>query len=221
MSALYRLKAYFGMVPAEEMDAYLDYDDEHRYYDERRSDYREPAPERRGERQSVESAYLARQESERHYPERPYTRPVSPLSGGAAGAVGRHSLVHGSLAVEPPVAEPPRASAPLVAAEQPVDSVSARQLPLSRITTVHPRSYDEARTIGERYREGIPVIMNLTELDDAAAKRLVDFAAGLVFALRGSFDKVTSRVFLISPPDVEVSAEDRRRLAERGFFGQA
>lgn len=220
MSALYRLKAYFGMVPAEEMDAYLDYDDEHRYYDERRSGYSEPAPERRADRQSVEAAYLARQEAERHYSERPYTRPVSPLSGGA-GAAGRHSLVHGSLAVEPTTPEPPRASAPLVAAEQPVDSVSARQLPLSRITTVHPRSYDEARTIGERYREGIPVIMNLTELDDAAAKRLVDFAAGLVFALRGSFDKVTSRVFLISPPGVEVSAEDRRRLAERGFFGQA
>lgn len=224
MSALYRLKAYFGMVPAEEMDAYLDYDDEHRYYDERRSGYSEPASERRVERQSVEAAYLARQESERHYPERPYTRPTSPLSGGAGGGgggMGRHSLVHGSLAVEPAAPEPPRTSAPLVAAEQPVDSVSARQLPLSRITTVHPRSYDEARTIGERYREGIPVIMNLTELDDAAAKRLVDFAAGLVFALRGSFDKVTSRVFLISPPGVEVSAEDRRRLAERGFFGQA
>lgn len=221
MSALYRLKAYFGMVPAEEMDAYLDYDDEPRYYDERRSGYSDPAPERRPDRQSVEAAYRARQESERRYPERPYTRPVSPLSGGAVGGAGRHSPVHGSLAVEPAVAEIPRPSAPLVAAEQPVDAGSARQLPLSRITTVHPRSYDEARTIGERYREGIPVIMNLTELDDAAAKRLVDFAAGLVFALRGSFDKVTSRVFLISPPGVEVSAEDRRRLAERGFFGQA
>lgn len=220
MSALYRLKAYFGMVPAEEMDAYLDYDDEPRYYDDRRSGYPEPAPERRVDRQPVEPVYHGRREPERHYPERSYARPVSPPPSGAPGGVGRPSLVHGSLAVEPPAPEPPRASAPLVAAEQPVDS-TARQLPLSRITTVHPRSYDEARTIGERYREGIPVIMNLTELDDAAAKRLVDFAAGLVFALRGSFDKVTSRVFLISPPGVEVSAEDRRRLAERGFFGQA
>jgi cell division inhibitor SepF len=95
-----------------------------------------------------------------------------------------------------------------------------RRVPLSRITTVHPRSYNEARTIGERYRDGIPVIMNLTELDDAAAKRLVDFAAGLAFALRGSIDKVTSRVFLLSPAGVDVSAEDRRRLAEGGFFGQ-
>jgi cell division inhibitor SepF len=64
------------------------------------------------------------------------------------------------------------------------------------------------------------VIMNLTELDDAAAKRLVDFAAGLAFALRGSIDKVTNRVFLLSPMGVDVSAEERRKLAERGFFGQ-
>ena len=83
-----------------------------------------------------------------------------------------------------------------------------------------PRSYNEARTIGERYRDGVPVIMNLTELDDAAAKRLVDFAAGLAFALRGSIDKVTSRVFLLTPADVEVSADDARRLAERGLFRQ-
>jgi cell division inhibitor SepF len=86
---------------------------------------------------------------------------------------------------------------------------------LARITTLHPTSYNEARTIGERYRDGIPVIMNLTELDDASAKRLVDFAAGLVFALRGGFDKVTNRVFLLTPADVEVSADDARKLVSR------
>ena len=62
--------------------------------------------------------------------------------------------------------------------------------------------------------------MNLTDLDDATAKRLVDFAAGLVFALHGGFDKVTSRVFLLTPADVDVSADDARRLAERGAFRQ-
>jgi cell division inhibitor SepF len=61
------------------------------------------------------------------------------------------------------------------------------------------------------------VIMNLTEMADADARRLVDFAAGLAFALRGAMDKVTNKVFLISPPNVDVSAEDRRRLAEGGF----
>jgi cell division inhibitor SepF len=90
--------------------------------------------------------------------------------------------------------------------------------PLSRIVTLHPHNYNEARPIGERYREGNPVIMNLTEMEDKDAKRLVDFAAGLAFALRGSIDKVTNKVFLLSPPNVDVSAEDRRRIAEGRFF---
>jgi FtsZ-interacting cell division protein YlmF len=84
---------------------------------------------------------------------------------------------------------------------------------LSRISTVQPGSFKAARTIGERYRDGRPVIMNLTELDAVDAKRLVDFAAGLAFALRGSIDKVTSRVFLLTPAAVEISAEDASRLA--------
>ena len=75
---------------------------------------------------------------------------------------------------------------------------------LSRITTLHPRTYNEARTIGENYREGTPVIMNLTEMDDNDAKRLVDFAAGLIFATRGS-----------------VAAEDKARIADGGFFNQS
>ncbi|HET6504243.1 MAG TPA: cell division protein SepF, partial [Amycolatopsis sp.] len=87
-----------------------------------------------------------------------------------------------------------------------------------RITTLHPTNYFEARAIGEAYRDGTPVIINLTEMDNADAKRLVDFAAGLAFALRGSMDKVTTKVFLLSPPDVEVTAEDRRRIAEDGLF---
>ena len=76
---------------------------------------------------------------------------------------------------------------------------------LARITTLHPRTYNEARTIGEHFREGTPVIMNLTEMVDSDAKRLVDFAAGLIFGLRGSIDKVTNKVFLLSPANVEVA----------------
>ena len=87
----------------------------------------------------------------------------------------------------------------------------------AEITSLQPKSYNEARVIGERYRDGIPVIMNLTEMDDVAAKRLVDFAAGLAFALRGSIEKVTNRVFLLSPPNVEVSATERRKLAETNY----
>jgi cell division inhibitor SepF len=92
---------------------------------------------------------------------------------------------------------------------------------LTRITTLHPRTYNEARTIGEHFREGTPVIMNLTEMVDSDAKRLVDFAAGLIFGLRGSIERVTNKVFLLSPVNVEVTAEDKARIAERGFFNQS
>ncbi|MEU3081965.1 cell division protein SepF [Streptomyces albidoflavus] len=90
-----------------------------------------------------------------------------------------------------------------------------------RITTLHPRTYNEARTIGEHFREGTPVIMNLTEMDDIDAKRLVDFAAGLVFGLHGSIERVTQKVFLLSPANVDVTAEDKARIAEGGFFNQS
>ena len=112
----------------------------------------------------------------------------------------------------------------------PVASLSERRRPvpvaasaseLSRITTLHPRNYNEARTIGEHFRDGTPVIMNLSEMDDSDAKRLVDFSAGLVFASRGSIERVTSKVFLLSPPNVHVAAEDKQRIAEGGFFNQS
>jgi len=78
---------------------------------------------------------------------------------------------------------------------------------LRRITTVHPRAYNDAKVIGEAFRSGTPVIMNLTDMSDADAKRLVDFAAGLVFGLRGSIERVTNKVFLLSPATVEVASE--------------
>ena len=92
---------------------------------------------------------------------------------------------------------------------------------LARITTLHPRTYNEARTIGEHFRDGTPVIMNLTEMVDSDAKRLVDFAAGLIFGLRGSIERVTNKVFLLSPANVQVTAEDKARIAERNFFNQS
>jgi len=91
---------------------------------------------------------------------------------------------------------------------------------LTRITTIHPRTYNEAKAIGESFREGTPVIMNLTEMDDADAKRLVDFAAGLIFGLRGTIERITSKVFLLSPHNVSVAAEDKERIAG-GFFNQS
>ena len=79
---------------------------------------------------------------------------------------------------------------------------------MNRITTIHPRTYNEAKNIGEAFRGGIPVIMNLSDMDDADAKRLVDFAAGLAFGLHGSIERVTSKVFLLSPQHVEVDGPE-------------
>jgi cell division inhibitor SepF len=89
-----------------------------------------------------------------------------------------------------------------------------------QITTLHPTTYREARTIGEHFRDGVPVIINLTEMEEADARRLVDFAAGLAFGLRGTIERVTNRVFLLSPANVQVTAEDKAKIAEGGFFDQ-
>ena len=92
---------------------------------------------------------------------------------------------------------------------------------LARITTVHPRSYNEARVIGEHFRDGTPVIMNLTEMDHADAKRLVDFAAGLIFCCRGSIERITTKVFLVCPPNVTLAAEEKEKIAADGFYNQS
>jgi len=103
---------------------------------------------------------------------------------------------------------------------RPVTPTAPAPASLSQIVAVHPRTYNEARTIGENFRDGIPVIMNLTEMDDADAKRLVDFSAGLIFGLRGGIERITSKVFLLSPPNVDVTAEDKERIAG-GFYNQS
>lgn len=80
-----------------------------------------------------------------------------------------------------------------------------RNIERQRIMTVHPHSYADALAVGEAFRDGIPVIMNLTDMDDSEARRIIDFAAGLTFGLKGSIERVTTRVFLLSPEDIEVS----------------
>ena len=110
---------------------------------------------------------------------------------------------------------------PTSGAAAPAPTSHPRTADVSRIITVHPRTYNEARTIGEHYRDGVPVIMNLTEMEDVDAKRLVDFAAGLIFGLRGTIERVTSKVFLLSPQNVTVTAEDKERIAAGGFFNQS
>jgi cell division inhibitor SepF len=113
--------------------------------------------------------------------------------------------------------------AEMASAERPEAIV--RTMPASRpsaaaIHRAEPKRFNEAREIGERFRQGIPVIMNLQGADDAVARRLVDFASGLVFGLDGKIEMVASRVYLLTPADVEVSAEERERIVEGGFFNQ-
>ncbi len=120
-----------------------------------------------------------------------------------------------------PVANLAERRRPMPPAQRSASPAATSVAPLSRITTLHPRTYNEARVIGENFRDGVPVIMNLSEMDDTDAKRLVDFAAGLVFSVRGTIERVTNKVFLLSPPNVSVAAEDKQRIAENGFFNQS
>jgi cell division inhibitor SepF len=90
-----------------------------------------------------------------------------------------------------------------------------------RITTLHPITYNDARRIGEEFRSGTPVIMNLSDMDEADARRIVDFSAGLAFGLHGSIEKVTKGVFLLSPANVDIGAAARAQLREDPFFNQS
>ena len=102
------------------------------------------------------------------------------------------------------------------------ESTPQLELPsLDRIITLHPRFYNEARTIGEHYRQGNPVIINLTDMDESERKRLVDFASGLAFGLQGGIERIASRVFLISPANVKVRTEDKAAFAQASFFNQS
>ncbi|GAC1440382.1 MAG: cell division protein SepF [Mycobacteriales bacterium] len=146
-------------------------------------------------------------------PTRSYRTDAGPRGGGRPPFAPDSSApqTRGSMALD---------TAPRPAARPYVAAAPVHEDPY-RITTLTPRTYNEARTIGEHFREGTPVIMNLTEMDDVDAKRLVDFAAGLIFGLRGSIERVTNKVFLLSPEHVEVTAEDKALIVEGGFFNQS
>jgi cell division inhibitor SepF len=107
--------------------------------------------------------------------------------------------------------------------EEPTEAV-IHPIPSAATGKVHliePSGFNDAEEIGEKFRADIPVIVNLQGLEPETAKRLIDFAAGLTFGLDGRIQRVADKVFLLTPRNVEVSAEERRRLQERGFFNQA
>ena len=160
--------------------------------------------------------YLGLVEDEDRYDYDDYDE-MTGTDGDASRAADR-SAGSRSLA---PLREDARGSVATMTERRPHVGVASSVRSFDRITTIHPRTYNEAKQIGESFRENTPVIMNLSDMDDSDAKRLVDFAAGLVFGLRGTIERVTNKVFLLSPANVTVTAEDKARMAESGFFNQS
>ncbi|GAA2078228.1 cell division protein SepF [Streptomyces albiaxialis] len=212
--AMRKMAVYLGLVEDDGYDGRgFDPDDEFEP---------EPEPERDRRRYQPEQSHHSLQKTDPHEPAEP-ARVVNPPAQrereqtpppAVVGESGRSGRI-APVASITPERQNLEKSAPVI-----MPKVVSEREPY-RITTLHPRTYNEARTIGEHFREGTPVIMNLTEMDDTDAKRLVDFAAGLVFGLHGSIERVTQKVFLLSPANVDVTAEDKARIAEGGFFNQS
>ena len=240
MTTMQKFKAYFGMVPPSEYED--DYFDEpgpgpvrsasrERAY---RDDYYGDAPMRDGYGDPyAESGY--RDGPDMAYEERRFGPGFDSAPGYEQGYQGDYTYAgprHSDPVERPRVVPrleplqrsssvPLRSAAPSSASAAPDLEQVFADGPLHKITTLRPADYGEARTIGERFRDGNPVIMDLVDMSNDDAKRLVDFAAGLAFALRGSFDKVATKVFLLSPADIDVSAEDREKIAATGFYNHS
>jgi cell division inhibitor SepF len=190
--AMRKMAVYLGLV---EDDSYGGPDE----YDDFEEPARQSRRERRGNRRGFKDRYEDEEEDDRYA-----VRSVRPISEPRAVRTFR---------ADSPVDRLPT-SAPMYGRGVPVSD-------LSRIETIHPRSYNDARRIGEEFRAGVPVIMNLGDMDEMDAKRIIDFAAGLVFGLHGTIERVTGKVFLISPANVDLGDQARAQIAEDGFFNQS
>lgn len=99
-------------------------------------------------------------------------------------------------------------------------AVPDHRVPPTRVSVVDPASFNDAQAVADRFKRQQPVILNLQQADGELSRRMVDFCSGLTYALDGQIQTVANRVFLLTPRNVEVSAEERKRLAERAFFNQ-
>jgi cell division inhibitor SepF len=108
-----------------------------------------------------------------------------------------------------------------VGGSQPPPARAANGRSEVRVHLVIPKSFNDAEDVANKFKDSIPVIMNFQETDTALSKRLIDFASGLTYALDGGMQKIADKVFLLTPRNVEVSAEERARLIEKGFFNQS
>src|SRR5689334_6108167 len=164
-----------------------------------------------------EDGYLTEEELERTYSERPNVRRLTPR--------GRQRDFDDWTDPDPEDAAPqtavlrPRNSGSRRNADAPAAPV--RAIPSVQVHLVVPRSFNDAQQIADKLKDGIPVILNLQGADQELSKRLIDFTSGLTYALDGGMQRVADKVFLLTPRNVQVSAEERARLLERGFFNQA
>jgi cell division inhibitor SepF len=238
MGALRKAGVWLGLVededdleyddaPAESYSRYRDRDRD-RVATSRRAEDRRERFDDFDDEEELEAAPVRRRRPTRLEAE---DAPAEPISSTRSSVEARLEQARAERAatVRPitrPATTPPAATSTrenLALAPQPLQRVApaAEDDRRTQITTLHPTTYNEARQIGERFRDGSPVIMNLTEMDEADAKRLVDFAAGLAFGLRGTIERVTNRVFLLSPANVQVTAEDKAKIAEGGFLNHS
>ena len=157
--------------------------------------------------------YLGLAEEDEEYEDYAYDDLESPEEPRRRAAAGRRTSV---AEAEPRTAPARRASR----GDGVVTAMPSLQSP--RFHLVQPTAFNDAQEIGDKFREGFSVIMNLQSADPDLSRRLVDFASGLAYGLGGSMQPAAERVFLITPAGVAVSAEERRRfLEDRGFFNQA
>ena len=144
-------------------------------------------------------------------------------SGQAPAAYGAETGAVRRVSREPDIvrareATPVVRSQPAPAPAQMPAQGAPAPAPQVRIHTVEPRSYSEAQSIADKFKAGQPVIMNLTMSDSDLSKRLIDFTSGLTYGLGGGLQKVSDKVFMLTPANVDVSATDKARLRDKGFF---
>src|SRR5215207_8864143 len=163
-----------------------------------------------------EDGYLTEEDLERTYSDRPNVRRLTPR--------GRQQDFDDWTDPDPEEATPRTAGMRQRGNRRPVDGAAAvpmRAVPSVQVHLVVPRSFNDAQQIADKFKDAIPVILNLQGADQELSKRLIDFTSGLTYALDGGMQRVADKVFLLTPRNVEVSAEERARLIERGFFNQA
>jgi cell division inhibitor SepF len=231
MSALRKAGVWLGLI--EDDDRGYGYDD--RSYDEDYPDddfveagsvVRNRVADRLAEQRAERDHAAAERDAERaerslssvRHLNRASSTDREPVASRSRGGDNTSYPTHDNLALAP-VPEVIAVQRDTAVVPRPV-AVVAKDERRYQITTLHPMTFNDARTIGEHFRDGVPVILNLTEMAEADAKRLVDFAAGLAFGLRGTMERVTNRVFLLSPANIQVTAEDKAKIAEGGFFYQ-